>query len=50
MRPGQRKPAKPLFDPVSDSSPWGSLVSPLVVALAFALMIAGLFIGSCNVD
>ena len=50
MRLGQRKPSKRLFDPVQDGSPWQSLVSPLAMAAAFALMIAGLFIGSCDGD
>jgi hypothetical protein len=38
------------LDPVGDGSTWPWFVSPLTVALAFALMIAGLYIGSCGAD
>jgi hypothetical protein len=48
MRLGQRRTSKPLLDPVEDGSTWRSVESHLAVALAFALMIAGLFIGSCD--
>jgi hypothetical protein len=48
MGVGQRRTPNPRLEPVEDSSTWRSLVSPLAVALAFALMIAGLLIESCN--
>lgn len=50
MRLGPGRTPKPLPDPVEDGLAWRSLASPLAVALAFALMIAGLFIGSCDGD
>jgi hypothetical protein len=48
MKLGQRRILKELLDPVEDGSAWRSLASPLAVALAFALMIGGLFISTCN--
>ena len=48
MKLGQRRVLKELLDPVEDGSAWRSLASPMAVALAFALMIGGLFISTCN--
>ena len=49
MRLGRRTLPEPPVDPVNPESAWRWHVSPLTMALACALMIAGLFVGgSCN--
>ena len=49
MRLGRRTPPERPVDPVNPESAWRWYESPLTMALACALMIAGLLVGaSCN--